>query len=60
MKSKRYDNIDKHLMIIPQYFEKLLSQKVVTFINVVHDNEPKLDDIELTLSGDTTYIEVII
>ncbi|ORY55380.1 hypothetical protein LY90DRAFT_507126 [Neocallimastix californiae] len=55
---EEYDNIDKHLMIIPQYFEKLLSQKVVTFINVVHDNEPKLDDIELTLSGDTTYIEI--
>ncbi|KAL6613484.1 ICP0-binding domain of ubiquitin-specific protease 7-domain-containing protein [Neocallimastix sp. 'constans'] len=30
---EEYDNIDKHLMIIPQYFEKLLSQKVVTFIN---------------------------
>jgi len=46
-------------MIIPQYFDNLLNQKVVTFINIGQDDEPKLDDIQLILRGDTTYIEVI-
>jgi len=40
-------------MIIPQYFEKLLSQKVVTFINVVNtyddNNNNDNDNEKLTI-----------
>jgi len=47
-------------MIIPQYFDKLLNQKLVTFINLSRDDETKIDDIQLTLYSDTTYKEVTI
>jgi len=53
-----YQNIDDNLMIIPQYFDKLLNQKIVTFINLSRDDESKIDDIELTLYSDTTYKEM--
>jgi len=53
-----YINLDKNLMIIPQYFDKLLNQKLVTFINIGQDDEPKIDDIQLILSNDTTYGEM--
>ncbi|ORX46667.1 hypothetical protein BCR36DRAFT_101335 [Piromyces finnis] len=55
-----YQNIDQNLMIIPQYFDKLLNQKLVTFINLSQDedDESKFDDIQLYLYNDTTYKEM--
>ncbi|ORX87688.1 cysteine proteinase [Anaeromyces robustus] len=48
----------KNQMIIPQYFDKLLNQKIVTFINLSQDEETKIDDVHLTLYSDTTYKEM--